>query len=302
VFDRPNIGWESEQLIEALSSRNCITRATAAEVLGSKKDRVAIKPLFRLLRDKDGSVRWRAAESLESLIGDEDIELLLSGVKDEHEGVRFWSVYLLGRCRFSKDVVPYLISALKDDNHEIRAIAAQSLELVGDERAIPPLLEAMRDEWKGARLSVFGAIKKLVSENKNKIDAELFLKGLEDDYPDVRFVSAFFLGELGDSRALTPLLDLIDDINEDVNVRQWAAYALGRMDDDRAFVRLIDLVNGEKSPIVRRMALRSLGEMALRNPEYVKQAEACITSVLEDEDVILLGLAQGMLARLQKNR
>ena len=302
MFERPNSSWETERLINALSAKNCIIRVAAAESLGLKGEKTAIEPLFDLLRDKDSSVRWRAGESLEVLLDDSHFDLIRSGICDEDEWVRFWSAYLLGRCTFREDIVPELISALKDCDRNVRTAAADSLELVGDKRAIEPLLYAMRDEWRGARLSIFGALQKLVAENMDEVDPDLFLGRLDDECPDVRFASSFFLGELRDLRALEHLLEMINNPNEDENVRQWAAYALSRMDDDRAFNRLIDTVEGDESIMVRRMALRSLGEMIFLYGKYLDQGETCISSILDSNDTILLGVAQDILTKVRKER
>ena len=300
ICEKPDPGWESERLIEALSAKNCIVRVAAAESLGSKGDKSAIKPLFELLRDEDDSVRWRAAESLEVLLDGSNVDLIRSGMRDENGWVRFWSTYLAGTCELAGDMVPELIAALEDENQEVRAIAAQSLELVGDDRAIEPLLDAMRDDWRGARINIFGALRKLIAANGESVDPDIFLNRLDDEYPDVRFVSAFFLGELGDLRALEPLLEMMDNLEEDANVRQWAAFALSRMSDDRAFNRLMDAVSNERNLLVRRMALRSLGEMTIMHPTYLDQAEPMIRSVISEDDLILVGLAQDALLNIRK--
>jgi HEAT repeat protein len=57
--------------------------------------------------------------------------------------------------------IPALIEALKDDNVSVRRHAAGALGKIGDERAIKPLLAAMDDEKWYVRLQVEEAIQEL---------------------------------------------------------------------------------------------------------------------------------------------
>ena len=64
--------------------------------------------------------------------------------------------------------VPDLIEALKDDDVSVRRHAAGALGKIGDERAIQPLLEAMNDEKWYVRLQVEEAIQELNRQKETK--------------------------------------------------------------------------------------------------------------------------------------
>lgn len=64
--------------------------------------------------------------------------------------------------------VPDLIEALKDEDVSVRRHAAGALGKIGDERAIKPLLNAMDDEKWYVRLQVEEAIQDLNTRLKEK--------------------------------------------------------------------------------------------------------------------------------------
>jgi hypothetical protein len=73
-----------------------------------------------------------------------------------------------------------LIQALKDEKWSVRAEAASALGTIGDERAVEPLIQALKDEkW------------------------------------SVRAEAASALGTIGDERAVEPLIQVLQDKNED---------------------------------------------------------------------------------------
>jgi HEAT repeat protein len=77
--------------------------------------------------------------------------------------------------RYKRSIEP-LIQALKDENPDIRASAANALGYIGDIRAVEPLILA-----------------------------------LNDDLREVRMNAAMALGKIGDSRALQPLIRVIKE-------------------------------------------------------------------------------------------
>jgi len=97
-----------------------------------------------------------------------------------------------------RDAVPYLIEALKDDEKEIRAVAAGALISIGPEAK-----------------SAVGTL----------------VRALDDDYYFVRWNAATALGEIGDKAAAEALAGLLEDEVEEVRKAAFAALKKMRWDD-----------------------------------------------------------------------
>jgi len=76
----------------------------------------------------------------------------------------------------------------------------------------------------------------------------------------VRNDAARILGEIGDQRAVDPLIDALEDENEIWIIRELAAMALGEIGDPRAINPLIDALKDEES-LVRTAAAEALDMM-----------------------------------------
>jgi HEAT repeat protein len=75
----------------------------------------------------------------------------------------------------------------------------------------------------------------------------------------VRRGAAWALGEIGDPRAVEPLLPLLEDRKKDVRVA--AADALGKLHDARSVGALSGALESEEEPEVRTAIRRALREI-----------------------------------------
>lgn len=143
----------------------------------------------------------------------------------------------------SQEAVGPLITAIKEGNNwKIRGIAAKVLGKIGDTKAVPFLIETLN------------------SDKESK----------------VRAWAAFALRELKDKRSLPALLRALKD--EDSTVRDWSVLALGQVGDAKAVLPLIEVMKGDKEASVRAFAAKALGEIS------DKQAVEPLISTLHDED------------------
>jgi len=286
-----------EPLIAALKTdESPDVRKSAASALGSLGDKRAVEPLVIALKDESPDVRKSAALALGRLGDKRAIEPLAAALQDKE--VRSVAASLLacfGDSRAVKPLLEYskedmatmvvggaltlinpppvesLIELLKDRNPNVRRMAAFALSRVGDQQAVEPLIEAMKDEhtdWaQGAVAAALAeldnkrAVEPVASALKDKAFATPRLARLlgrsarpvgraakipliaalkrkerdEDVY--VRSSAAWVLGHLGDKSAIEPLVVALNDI--DGYVRWMAALALGRLGDKRAIEPLM---------------------------------------------------------------
>jgi len=174
--------------------------------------------------------------------------------------------------------MPPLISALKDEDGDVREAAVMALGELKDPRAVEPLISALEDEYGNVRLKAAKVLEKInpkwreTEEAKRKVPE--FISGLKDEDGSVRWNAAAALGELKDPRAVEPLISALKD--EYSMVRLKAVMALGELKDPRAVEPFISALKDEDGG-VRSAAARALGE--LKDPRAVEP----LISALEDE-------------------
>lgn len=104
------------------------------------------------------------------------------------------------------------------------------------------------------------------------------IRHLMDRSQYVRERAAKDLGRLGDSRALTPLIEaLLHDTS--FSVRRSAAYALGTLGDARAVKTLIQALD-DTSACVRTGAIEALGMLG-----YCSIIEPLVKALIDDESM-----------------
>jgi HEAT repeat protein len=166
-----------QPLLDALKDDDWWVRWYTAEALGKLKDKKAVKPLIGAMKeDKKPYVRYRAAAAL-GVIGDKEaLDALIEALKGERY-VRDGAAMALGRIGDKRAVEP-LRKLMKEDESErvhlaaecalymltreenlfesivktlkndpvLGDVAAQLLGMIGDRKAVKPLIEVLKDE------------------------------------------------------------------------------------------------------------------------------------------------------------
>jgi len=180
-------------LIEGLNDENADVRLVAAWALGEIKDDIAIYPLVERLDDDDPLVREMAVLALGEIENPSAIEPLIEsldrrpelsdpaiwalGEIGSHEAERarraifaqsgrrgwvnqeVWNGYLgSDTARRLAGDLSVLVGALDDDDPEMRRSAAEWLGLRGEQSAVDPLLDALRDPEPSVRAMAVWAL------------------------------------------------------------------------------------------------------------------------------------------------
>lgn len=187
-----------------------------------------------------------------------------------------------------------LIRALKDQDYLTRKEAARALKKVGDERAVPALIEALHYKSWHSDYIILSSVRENSAEALGKIGDTMAIPALidsmEDDPDDeVRLKATWALGELGDPEAVDALITTLEDKNW--GVRRTAANALGRIGDDRAVPALIKALE-DNDWHVRKYAAVSLGKM------QDKRAIPILLEAMDDEDADVRWKAMLALGKL----
>jgi len=163
--------------------------------------------LLAILRDTQYSSELRAAVcwvlAQPGSHGRRPIAALLEALEDASAAVRIAAAQALGQLGARKAVAQLITTLFTDDDDEARKAAAYALGLIGDEDATRALV------WTLTQREGVPAVRGMAAESLAYVGAKsavpALLVTLDDPSPEVRFWSAFALGELGGPESLPGL-------------------------------------------------------------------------------------------------
>ena len=219
------------------------TRDVAAEVLGRLKDPAAMEPLVIMMTSADATARRMAAEALEQLADPRSVDAWVAAmaypdlldiasrslkrISDLRERI----AHILDRLRDIEDpvdleearigvsmelielgrpAVTELLEALTDDLWVVREASAQALGIIGDLRAVEPLLhKAKTDRDRGVRESCIKAL----GEFGDARSIEVLVEAVEDR--TTRLAATEAMSKIKDITVLLPHVKLIQTMKTD---------------------------------------------------------------------------------------
>lgn len=240
-----------------------------------------------LMHNKNKHVVKRAIFALGEIKDKKAVEPLIEvGLKSVLITIRGASVRALGDVGSNEAVEPLIYAMLKEKVDTGKVEAAQALSKIKDSRAIKPLSMLMNDEAEdlNVREEMAEALGKIATEEAihsliAALDSELrekvseVLKEVEEpavmpligalsggNEPIIWEVSTI-LGEIGDERATEPLIAILEDANEDSELREKAVHALGKIKDTRAVEPLIRAAVRDTNYAIRCWSATALGDI-----------------------------------------
>ena len=259
-----------EHYIAQLADLNPEARYDAAYWLGQNGDRRAAAALIDALPDENAKVQYGAFSALIKLGADEAaapmIDLLLRepnsrlwALLNLNIGLRLRSGLLDMIGRNHGDLAERLIQALDDPalTTAQRAFIVRMLGRTGDPRLVDGLVKVLLE-----------------------LDAAPMMRGAAIEA----------LGWIGDARAVTPLLALLNPETEN-SLRELAIEALGRIGDPRALLPILDALT-HADEWVRRAAAEASGELGDRS------AIEPLSAALSDHSALVQDAAFDALKKL----
>ncbi len=229
-----------DPLIGCLANRNWIVRMHAAKGLGMAGDPRAIAHLVSLLTDEVKAVRADATEALVR-IGRPALDGLLAALRHDAWILRLHACEALGKIGAEEAVDPLCRAMLKDRDTAVRQDAAKALGDIRNPMALDALTAVLTDlDVRPFAVEALGRLKDLraveilidvVTGKGRPVNAR---KGavcgsesgeLEIEEMEVQIFAISGLAELGDDRAIEPLIRAL----KDTRLRAAAAAALGKM-------------------------------------------------------------------------
>jgi len=203
------------QLLNLCRSDDPRLRQLGAELLASISASASLDALLSLLKDDYPAVRQAAASALGKLDSFQATEPLIHALKDDYAIVREASAKALGEIG-DKRAVEALLPLLKDHNQKVRECAIIALGELGDSRALPALLEMLKnlsreEYWEISETAVEEICKALVRIGSPAVEPLLAILNDKQATSFMRELSVVLLGEIGDARAVEPLLVALEE-------------------------------------------------------------------------------------------
>ena len=252
-------------LLFALGDENRFVRKEAANALGQLESEKVLEPLIRIFKSEDPLTRQGAVRALGQInldgvpdcISDRIFDFTDNALKDKDKFVRKETAKALQSLSESRRERAFesLISALDNEDDEVRRLAAESLGIFDCEKAIPPLVSALKSRDATVRRFAANALGRIRSKEALQplIDILVF-----DNSGSVREEAAKALGKIKSRRAIESLIDALMDKNNEG--RSGAAEALGRIKAENAVDHLISALT-DTDDFTRLAAAKALGRI-----------------------------------------
>ena len=281
-------------IINLLTNEDRWVRLAAADTLpGVPMDRDLADPLLAALKGPDAEMQERAARIL-AWVPDAWARTVLKDAGKIAQGPTLAAILWVLAYRQPSVAVDGLAELARSKDPKIRAPAVVLMGKLKYPQWADALLAALKDEDATVRGSAAAAL----GEIGDRRAVEPLLAMLAADHAVFGQV-AYSLGKLRDARAIDPLLAAVR--SDDAEIRHPAMSALGEggFDDPRIVPMLIAAVTKDSSTWVRTDAIRLLTAKAGKDS---RQATDALLKALDDPDVSVRSAAAEGLGELKDPR
>lgn len=144
---------------------------------------------------------------------------------------------------------------------QFKALAVTTMGEFSDHRVIEPLEQVLKDS-DGTNSKVRKLAAKALANQEGALAVGPLIEALDDRDPDVRYHALDSLGEVGTPEAVEPIVELLLDESEDMELRISATDALEEIGDPSIATHIKDISGISKSS-VRGAILFTFGELGI---------------------------------------
>lgn len=202
-------------LLEGIRDPSREVKIAVVAALMTLSDPETVEGLVNGLGDPD--IRWICIMALRQ-IGDKNLKPLLRRTNDPE--LDYWKQYVLEGMG-DRILEGCLETLAKEQDVGTRIVTICTMRQIKDTRVIGPLIRLMSDE-------MLGYVAGFVLAQMGEMAMEPLLLTLQEDNPLLRSRAAMALGEIGHSRVMRPLRELLQR-DKDQQVRQAAARAIDKI-------------------------------------------------------------------------
>ncbi|MBE0599182.1 MAG: HEAT repeat domain-containing protein [Desulfuromonadales bacterium] len=281
-------------LLEELPCSDHDVRKFVLDILGQIGDASAVPAMIRSLADADGNVRAAAAENLGKIGSPAAVSALVDALQEPDLLFRFTVLEALGQIGTR---IPVERLLLFQREPLLRKALFDCLGRIGDEEALPALVQGLTDRMRNVREAAALAVARLgdrhpkvaadcLSRHADAAVGDNMVELLENLRPEVRQAAVRILGWLADGRFAPRLLALFEDEElrdeavvaliklgssaagplialwpeVDSRTRSCLAYVFGQVECDSGRRLLLEAVH-DADPQLRLLAAQSLGQI-----------------------------------------
>jgi HEAT repeat protein len=250
-----------DSILRRLRSDDLPDQITAVQDLQQSPYHEAVQALIEGLRSPHEALNDLIVEALIQL-GTPTIAHLIVALADSEQTMADHAEQAL--VKFGASAVEPLLGALASGPMPVQMRAAAALGAIKDRRAAPGLLVALaNDDLDGSAVRSMAARALGEMEEPNAVDPLVRILENEEEEFELREDAANTLGKIGDLRAVDALLRIVSSQEEYSGVQSAAAEALGKIGDPRAVDALLPLLRHD-APWVRRSVAAALGDLGDR--------------------------------------
>ena len=178
-------------LLPFLNDASSEIRSQAAWALGEIESPRAVAALSAALDDRDPKVREMVVWALGEIEDASAVGALAKALGDANVGVRRKAAWAIGELDIEGEAPAALIEATRDQDREVRKIAAHALGEIGDPASVAALAALARGQDNALRYAAVHAL----SEIDDSAAVEVLVELLKDADPEVRKIAAQALGK-----------------------------------------------------------------------------------------------------------
>ncbi|NND65328.1 MAG: protein kinase [Gammaproteobacteria bacterium] len=232
-----------------LSDGSKIVRQAALTALAKMSENTDVKLLCGLLKDSDSGVRDKAVDVIIRVKHPDTLKYLIEPLKDEHESSRRSAVEVLNAI-IDADSIKVLLDILKDDDWWVRSRATDALATIGGTRVIEAVVPLIKDQDEDIRRTAVEILlginrRQDLGEDKARIHNYL-IEATQDKDWWVRERAADALGEMGDTKALPALVDMLDGPGQSIPAVLRAVANIG---DSKVVNKILPLINHDDKAV-----------------------------------------------------
>lgn len=178
-------------------------------------DEQTIPDYLNEIRSGSSHERWQAAYQLSKALKrgegkkvpnlEQQVAALYQGSKHDDPRIRRYLSMVLGSLG-DRRATPLLLDAVKEKDVETRIYALLALADLRDPASVPQIIDASHDEEKDVRKTALYALGAIGDARATPV----LESALGDETPDVRFNAAVALSRFGDKKALGTLREMLD--------------------------------------------------------------------------------------------
>ena len=273
-------------ILSLATSPNPVFRIYFIEAMNYLYDRRFYEMLINLLKDPNKSVRIYVLNCLRSNNLNESLPLIRNiALYDSNDEVKINAIDAIGHFRDTNSQY-VLLKTINENNRDVRLATARTLHKLSLANSAYPLSQRLSVETEED-------IKDMILEALIRVRNGGNITGLSrilisDTSENLRIKAAFALGVIRDQRAISILLQGLDDSS--YRVRAEAANSLGLYKNPAVIAKLTDVVAKDHESYVRSAALYSLKRINER-----KSAVQLFDIYAKEQDPLFKELLRGVI-------